>query len=209
MARIVPSDLTRLALSGAHEPEIGTLALLREKLPDDYTVFHGGALDSPVQATHPLWRDRLRGHEPGRTCIEQKNGRLDEAQGQLFKGYRHSRKSVGDQTRVFTGFYRIAYPASILTRPRSVRHRKSSEPESAWKEPPRSSDTTGVSDVQLAGKRPGTVKDDRRWARLGGRRAVDPTVAASSRGPRCLVGGLTPAGVPASAYAKDGPPFCH
>jgi hypothetical protein len=41
MARIIPSDLSRLALSGAHEPEIATLAVLRVTLPDDYTVFHG------------------------------------------------------------------------------------------------------------------------------------------------------------------------
>lgn len=41
MARIVPSDLTRLALSGAHEPEIEMLTTLRDALPDDYTVFHG------------------------------------------------------------------------------------------------------------------------------------------------------------------------
>jgi hypothetical protein len=41
VARIIPSDLTRLALSGAHEPEIETLALLRDTLPDEYTVFHG------------------------------------------------------------------------------------------------------------------------------------------------------------------------
>jgi hypothetical protein len=41
MARIIPSDLSRLALSGTHEPEIQTLALLRDELPDDYTVFHG------------------------------------------------------------------------------------------------------------------------------------------------------------------------
>ena len=41
MARIVPSDLTRLALSGAHAPELETLAALRDTLPDDYTVFHG------------------------------------------------------------------------------------------------------------------------------------------------------------------------
>jgi hypothetical protein len=41
MARIVPSDLTRLALSGAYEPEIETLATLRDTLPDDYRVFRG------------------------------------------------------------------------------------------------------------------------------------------------------------------------
>ena len=32
MAKIVPSDLSRLALSGAHEPEIQTLAHLRDAL---------------------------------------------------------------------------------------------------------------------------------------------------------------------------------
>jgi hypothetical protein len=41
MARIVPYDLTRLALSGAHEPELETLATVRDTLPDDYTVFYG------------------------------------------------------------------------------------------------------------------------------------------------------------------------
>ena len=99
MARIVPSDLTRLALSGAHEPEVGTLALLREKLPDNYTVFHG------VHSTRQYKGHTLYGeidfvvmNQAGRIlCIEQKNGRLDEAQGQLFKDYGDSRKSVGDQ----------------------------------------------------------------------------------------------------------------
>jgi len=41
MARIIPSDLTRRALSGAHEPEITTLAHLKDALPEEYTVFHG------------------------------------------------------------------------------------------------------------------------------------------------------------------------
>ena len=47
MARLVPSDLTRLVLSGAHSPEIETLRLLGDALPDAYTVdsvrrFKGG-----------------------------------------------------------------------------------------------------------------------------------------------------------------------
>ena len=41
MARLIPSDLTRLALAGAHQPEVATLADLQKALPDDYTVFHG------------------------------------------------------------------------------------------------------------------------------------------------------------------------
>ena len=41
MARIIPSDITRLALNGVHEPEIQTLQVLKGALPDDYTVYHG------------------------------------------------------------------------------------------------------------------------------------------------------------------------
>lgn len=41
MARICPSDITKLALGGAHSPEVETLALLQRSLPQDYTVFHG------------------------------------------------------------------------------------------------------------------------------------------------------------------------
>jgi len=99
MARIVPSDLTRLALSGAHEPEIETLALLRDRLPDEYTVFHG------VHWTRQYKGRTLYGeidfvvvNDAGRVlCIEQKNGRLEESEGGLFKDYGDARKSVGDQ----------------------------------------------------------------------------------------------------------------
>ena len=99
MARIVPSDLTRLALSGAHEPEIETLATLRDALPDDYTVFHG------VHWTRQYTGRTLYGeidfvvvNNAGRVlCIEQKNGGLEESEGGLFKDYGDERKSVGDQ----------------------------------------------------------------------------------------------------------------
>ena len=99
MARIIPSDLTRLALSGVHEPEMETLALLQRTLPDDYTVFHGihwsrqykgrtvyGEVDFVVlnQAGHVL-------------CIEQKNGPLLEADGKLLKNYSGDRKDVLEQ----------------------------------------------------------------------------------------------------------------
>jgi len=99
MARIVPSDLTRLALSGAHEPEIETLAMLRDALPDDYTVFHG------VHWTRQYKGRTLYGeidfvvlNSAGRVlCIEQKNGRLEEREGGLFKDYAGEHKSVGGQ----------------------------------------------------------------------------------------------------------------
>lgn len=99
MARIIPSDLSRLALSGAHEPEVQTLALLRDALPDDYTVFHG------VHWTRQYKGKTLYGeidfvvlNNAGQVlCIEQKNGRLEEEQGALFKVYGDARKSVGAQ----------------------------------------------------------------------------------------------------------------
>jgi hypothetical protein len=99
MARIVPSDLTRLALSGAHEPEIETLALLRDRLTDEYTVFHG------VHWTRQYKGRTLFGeidfvviNNAGRVlCIEQKNGGLEERESGLFNDYGDARKSVGDQ----------------------------------------------------------------------------------------------------------------
>ncbi|NEX23482.1 ATP-binding domain-containing protein [Thiorhodococcus mannitoliphagus] len=99
MARIVPSDLTQLALSGAHEPEIQTLALLRDRLPEAYTVFHG------VHWTRQYKGRTLYGeidfvvvNQAGQVlCIEQKNGGLEETAQGLFKAYGDERKSVGDQ----------------------------------------------------------------------------------------------------------------
>ncbi len=41
MARIYPADITRLALAGAHSHELVTLQVLKDKLPNDYAVFHG------------------------------------------------------------------------------------------------------------------------------------------------------------------------
>ncbi|WPL17362.1 Nuclease-related domain protein [Thiorhodovibrio winogradskyi] len=103
MATIIPSDLTRLALSGAHEPEIATLAVLRDRLPAAYTVFHG---------VH--WTRQYNGHtvygeidfvvlnRAGQVlCTEQKNGPLEEADGQLIKHYGDSRKNVGEQIQRF------------------------------------------------------------------------------------------------------------
>ncbi len=99
MARIVPSDLTRLALAGAHEPEIQTLAHLRDALSDDYTVFHG------VHWTRQYKGRTLFGeidfvvlNRAGRAlCIEQKNGPLVEESGKLYKQYPEERKNVGEQ----------------------------------------------------------------------------------------------------------------
>jgi len=41
MAYTIPSDISRMALAGAHSPELETLSLLKNGLCNDYTVFHG------------------------------------------------------------------------------------------------------------------------------------------------------------------------
>lgn len=41
MAHVIPSDISRPALSGAHAPEVGILRALKKQLPDAYLVFHG------------------------------------------------------------------------------------------------------------------------------------------------------------------------
>ena len=38
MAYIVPSDLSRLSLSGAHNAELKALQMLKAELPDDFSV---------------------------------------------------------------------------------------------------------------------------------------------------------------------------
>ncbi|WP_419588417.1 hypothetical protein [Thiolapillus sp.] len=40
VAYIVPSDLSRLSLSGAHSAELKALQMLKAELPNDFTIFH-------------------------------------------------------------------------------------------------------------------------------------------------------------------------
>jgi len=101
MAYLVPSDISTLALAGAHSPELTTLALLKRTLGAAYTVFHG---------VH--WSRAHRGYmafgeidfvvvdQTGRVLvIEQKNGPLEETGDDLVKHYPDGAKSVGDQVR--------------------------------------------------------------------------------------------------------------
>lgn len=99
MARIVPSDLSLLALSGAYEPELATLACLRDALPDDYTVFHGVHWSRQYRGTTLYGEiDFVILNRAGQIlCIEQKNGPLREHEGQLIKDYGAQHKKVVDQ----------------------------------------------------------------------------------------------------------------
>ncbi len=90
MARIVPSDVDRLALAGGHAPELVTLERLRRELDPDLTVFH--SVHWTQEADHrTFWgeADFIIVNRAGKVLImEQKNGSLDETEGGLVKRYR-------------------------------------------------------------------------------------------------------------------------
>ncbi len=90
MARIVPSDVDRLALAGGHAPELATLERLRRELDPDLTVFH--SVHWTREAGHrTFWgeADFIIVNRAGRVLVmEQKNGSLDETGGGLVKRYR-------------------------------------------------------------------------------------------------------------------------
>lgn len=89
MARIHPNDLTKLALAGAHSPELETLALLEKSLPQDYSVFHGVHWSREYRS-HTVYGeiDFVVVNRAGRVLlIEQKNGALEETDAGLVKRY--------------------------------------------------------------------------------------------------------------------------
>lgn len=99
MARLLPADLSRLALAKAHEPEIRTLASLELGLPDDYAVFHGVHWSRPHKGATVYGEIDfiVMNRSGGLLLIEQKNGPLEEDEGGLYKRYGEFRKSVPDQ----------------------------------------------------------------------------------------------------------------
>lgn len=94
MAHIVPSDISRLALSGAHGPEIETLRDLKSSLSNDYTVFHGVHWTREYHGwTHFGEIDFVVLNRSGDLLfIEQKNGVLSEGVDGLSKSYQDSSK---------------------------------------------------------------------------------------------------------------------
>lgn len=89
MACLVPSDLSRLALAGAHAPELETLAVLQAALPNDYTVFHGVHWTREYAGWTQFGEvDFVVLNRAGEVlCIEQKNGALEEGPAGLLKRY--------------------------------------------------------------------------------------------------------------------------
>lgn len=99
MATIIPADLTRAALAGGRSPELETLAILRDRLPAQYTVFHGVHWSREYRGwTHFGEIDFVVLNPAGDALlIEQKNGTLDETAGGLTKQYDDRTRNLAEQ----------------------------------------------------------------------------------------------------------------
>ena len=99
MARIIPDGWREVAVTGAAQREIETLAMLAERLPDEYSVYH---------AVH--WTNLERGFAAfgeidfvvvgpagNLLLIEQKSGFLEESAEGLVKHYAGRTKRVAVQ----------------------------------------------------------------------------------------------------------------
>ena len=101
MAAIYPSNITHIAFKTATRGELQTLGLLRDTLPDDFTVFHN------VHWADELEKNTRYGEvdfvivRGGKAiAIEQKNGtNINEGSEDLYIQYFDSSKNVGDQIR--------------------------------------------------------------------------------------------------------------
>ncbi len=101
MAAIFPSNITHVAFKTATRGELQTLALLKDGLPADYTVFHNVHwADEGEKNTKYGEVDFVIVRAGKAVTIEQKNGtKIEETSDDLFIHYFDSSKSVGDQIR--------------------------------------------------------------------------------------------------------------
>ena len=101
VARVFPSDVSRLALAGALHRELTTLALLKKRLSDDFTVFHGVHWSREyAKWTHFGEVDFVVVNRSGDVLlIEQKNGALVDSDNGLVKQYEDGDKNVNHQIR--------------------------------------------------------------------------------------------------------------
>ena len=99
MAYIIPSDISRLALSGVHRSELDTLGELKASLPNDYMIFHEVHWSREYEAwTHFGEIDFVVLNRSGEVLfIEQKNGGLEETDEGLVKRYGTDEKNVAQQ----------------------------------------------------------------------------------------------------------------
>lgn len=99
MAYLIPSDLSQLHLSDPHNPEIRVLHMLKQKLPNDYMVFHGVHWSREyAEWTHFGEIDFVILNQSGKVLlIEQKNGKLEETDEGLVKRYAKGEKNAVQQ----------------------------------------------------------------------------------------------------------------
>jgi len=99
MARIIPSDISRLALGEVHAHELDTLEGLKGDLPDDYIVFHSvhWSLENGKKNSFGEIDFVVVSGSGKAVIIEQKNGVLEETEWGLVKRYGEDAKSVGGQ----------------------------------------------------------------------------------------------------------------
>ncbi len=99
MARIIPSDISRLALGDEHAHELDTLDALKQDLPDDYMVFHSvhWSLENGKKNSFGEIDFIVLNNSGTAVAIEQKNGALLERNDGLIKVYHDKETNVGDQ----------------------------------------------------------------------------------------------------------------
>lgn len=96
MARIVPTDISRRALAGGQARELDTLALLKDRLPERLTIYHGVHWTYEYRSRTAFGEaDFVVVDEAGRALlIEQKSGALRQTADDLVKDYADGPKSV-------------------------------------------------------------------------------------------------------------------
>jgi hypothetical protein len=100
MAAIYPSQISKLQREGVHSGELETLQILKDKLPDSYSVFHSVHWTNEHKTGTAFGEiDFVIVNNTGEVLvIEQKNGSLEESGEELFKNYWGGiRKSVNAQ----------------------------------------------------------------------------------------------------------------
>ena len=99
MAYTVPSDLSRLALSGARNAELKVLRMLKAELSNDFTVFHGVHWSREYESRTQFGEiDFVVLNRSGEVLfVEQKNGPLEEINERLVKRYGTDEKDVAQQ----------------------------------------------------------------------------------------------------------------
>jgi hypothetical protein len=99
MAYLVPAIDPGHGLSSKHDKELETLAVLRQQLPSEYTVFHSVHWSLTAADRGRVGElDFIIVNQSGDILlIEQKNGAISETGGELSKSYDGDHRNVGAQ----------------------------------------------------------------------------------------------------------------